>query len=153
LESKRKTRFTTEFKSHVTSSAVVRSQCSLTLEERCACFRREFKDLKISATTLRTIYKEAGVKRKQIRQIKTIPAGTQAKVNRQIRFCRDKLQECVDNNVKIMWLDECMFTRMTLPKLAFMPKYENIEYDQYIFNIPTIAFLGVVSKEDGISDY
>jgi hypothetical protein len=52
-----------------------------------------------------------------------------------------------------MWLDECMFTRMTLPKLAFMPKYENIEYDQYIFNIPTIAFLGVVSKEDGISDY
>jgi hypothetical protein len=59
-------------KDWATSDQVLKDQTGLTLEERCVFFHRQFPELRISRSTLRTIYREVGIKKKKVRLIKNV---------------------------------------------------------------------------------
>lgn len=50
---------------------------------------------------------------------------------------------------RIIYIDETMFTRTSLPKLEYRLPYDNLTFDKSHVNEPTLALLSGISKEKG----
>ena len=58
-----------------------------------------------------------------------------------------------DNNYKLVFLDETMFTRRAISKFEWSHKNENIEFDDKLLNDTTLALLIGISAERGIEHW
>ena len=54
---------------------------------------------------------------------------------------------------RIIYLDETMFTRKTVPKTEWSRKKENLTVDMDKLDEPTLAVLAAISKENGVEYY
>ena len=50
---------------------------------------------------------------------------------------------------KIVYIDETMFTRRSIPTKEYRRKSQNMTVDQALINEPTLALLSGISKEKG----
>ena len=73
------------------------------------------------------IYKEAGIKKKKIRQAKILSEVSLRKIRFQIPEARDKLNHYISRGFRIIYLDECMVTKTTLPTHAWSNLKSNID--------------------------
>ena len=58
-----------------------------------------------------------------------------------------------DNNYKLVFLDETMFTRRAISKFEWSNKNENIEFDDKLLNDTTLALLIGISAERGVEHW
>ena len=54
---------------------------------------------------------------------------------------------------RIVYIDETMFTRKSIPSKEYYPLSKNMTVDQSRLNEPTLAMLSGVSKEKGLETY
>ena len=54
---------------------------------------------------------------------------------------------------RIVYIDETMFTRKTVPQMAWARKNENVRIDQEKLQEPTLALLAGISKEKGVEHF
>ena len=60
-----------------------------------------------------------------------------------------ELQRAKRNKQRIIYIDETMFTRVTVPKAEYCLPKENMTVDTAHINEPTLALLSGISKEKG----
>ena len=95
----------------MTSSETLRKWAAKTLEERSVLFHRKFPEVTASKTTIATIYKLNGIKRKAIVLRKTPSAKALREAAQKERELCQALTEAVRANKKIFYLDEVSFTK------------------------------------------
>ena len=74
---------------------------------------------------LRKLYKLEGIKLKMIRQTKSIPRRSLPDAILEAINMQDDLQSGIVQGFRLVYLDECMVTRTTLPKRDWAKKYHN----------------------------
>ena len=98
-------------------------------------FHRKYPEVLISRHQLRSVYKQSGIKKKVIRQRKRMKVKDKKREKEQILECQEKVQTLMKQGYDIVFLDETMVTRSTLPKLEWSLPGANMSYDTRDFHI------------------
>jgi len=133
----------------ITSTATLERQVSLSLTDRCRDFLREWSGVHMNPTLLRQVYKKKGIKKKKYRFFKDPRKKDPAKYRRDLLTMRRQLTRARHEGYRFIYLDECMFSRKTLPDTEWARPNENVRVDQANLDEPTLALLSAVSKEKG----
>ena len=105
------------------SQRTLREWAHLSLKQRAVMFHRTFPEIKISATLLQKTYKMCGIKFKFIHRGKKVIDYTN-------QYYYDLFREIYDadkvtrlRDVKLVWVDEAMFTFNTFSTRAWSAKH------------------------------
>ena len=101
-----------------------------TLKERTALFRRRFPAKRIAVTSLRKLYLRHKIKRKKVRQEKSLPGNLQAEFQSQCRELLNKLAEARQQQRTIVYCDEVNFTKLSCQSKEFSCKNTSLTVDQ-----------------------
>ena len=125
----------------------------MSLVDRCKHFLREFPTAKMNPTLLRQVYRLHGVKKKKYRWYKTPAAGDPNERRQQLTTMKAQLTKARNQGYKIVYADETMFTRKTVPDADWSRPKENPAVDVAKLDEPTLALLCGISKEQGLEHY
>ena len=124
--------------------------CGMSLMERCMEFRRRFPSGYITPYKLRKLYRELKIRKKYLRYTKLPDEPKQeeialkaAKLGREVRFA-------LSQRFRIVYLDEMMVTKRTLPQTAWSHKMHNFQLDLSKIDTSAVAVLCAVSREYGV---
>ena len=115
------------------------------MADRCKLFHRKFPERKLNATLLRRVYRIHGVKKMALRWKKRPKANTLKQYGKLKEQLREEIGATVASGFDILWLDEAMFTRKTVPLIEWSNKLTNIEVEEETINEPAFALLMAVS--------
>ena len=103
----------------------------------------------MNPTLLREVYRRHGIKKKRYRWYKVDKNATEE--SRRLDLARMKRQLTMARNegYRVVYLDECMFTRKTVVDAEWTLPKENVRVDEALLNEPTLALLSAISKEKG----
>ena len=104
------------------NESTLRSWVGFSLLKRCKLFHRQFPNQHISPYFLHRFYKQHEIRFKLVKKVKNVPLG---KIEENIEITdtvRRKIREALEKNIKIVFADETVFTKNTLPKRAFASK-------------------------------
>jgi len=116
-------------------------------------FHRTFPELKISASLLQRTYKQCGVKFKFIHRGKKVIDYTNPYYHNLFREMYDAVKVTRLRDVKLVWVDEAMFTFNTFSTRAWSAKHQSIEVNDADIRIKSMAFLGAISDNGGLEAY
>ena len=116
-------------------------------------FHRTFPELKISASLLQRTYKQCGVKFKFIHRGKKVIDYTNQYYHNLFREMYDAVKVTRLRDVKLVWVDEAMFTFNTFSTRAWSAKHQSIEVNDADIRIKSMAFLGAISDNGGLEAY
>ena len=94
--------------------------------ERAADFMRVFPAKKLSTTRLLNIYKKHKVRKKKVVITKLVNETQRKRIKRQVSAVRDELKWQSRRGFRIIYLDEMMITKSTIPKREWSKKYQNV---------------------------
>ena len=97
----------------------------MSLDERAADLTRHFPNKKISTTKLWYIYKKHRVRKKKIRITKIPNRHEMKRINRSIREAKAELIYYRQQGFRIIYLDETMVTKSTIPTHEWSNKNTN----------------------------
>ena len=103
----------------------------------------------MNPTLLRQVYKRHGIKKKKIRWCKVDPNLDEAERRRALGRMKRKLEKARRDGYRIIYVDETMFTRRTVPNSEWALPGENMTIDEKLLSEPTLALLSGISKEKG----
>ena len=89
------------------------------------------------------------VKKRAIRWTKHAPANTRTEARQTLPKMKRELAKAAKDGYRIVYCDETMFTRKTVPKTEYSLPKRNMTVDQALLDEPTLAMLMGVSKEKG----
>ena len=101
-----------------------------TVNERVSLFQAKFPDKRISASALRRLYLRHGVRRKEIKVQKLLPASTVQNFDTQRDAVLRKMTEARDTNLPILYLDEIAFTKRSLLSRTWSSRGMHVSVDQ-----------------------
>ena len=116
-------------------------------------FHRTFPEIKISATLLQTTYKMCGIKFKFIHRGKKVIDYTNQYYYDLFREMYDAVKVTRLRDVKLVWVDEAMFTFNTFSTRAWSAKHYSIQVDDADIRIKSMAFIGAISDNGGLEAY
>jgi len=109
--------------------------------------------MRISASTIERLYKQNGVKFKFI-------ARAKREVNFEVPYFRDwfyrmrsQLQDVEEKRLKLVFLDEAVFTFNTMATRAWFSAYECLKLRDAETRIKTIAMVSAISLDKGLEGY
>ena len=97
----------------LTSERTLELWSGKTPKERTVLFRSRFPAKRIAVTSLRKLYLRHKIKRKKVRQEKSLPGNLQAEFQSQCRELLNTLAEARQQQRTIVFLDEINFTKLT----------------------------------------
>jgi hypothetical protein len=100
-----------------------------TLAERAALFTHRFPDKRIAVTSLRRLYLQHKIKRKAVRLEKLRPPHVNATIAEDINEILEDFRFVREHDIKLIWLDECNFTKKSFQTLEYSGKRTNIQVD------------------------
>ena len=115
------------------------------LDERAVLLHRRYPLQKITGSYIGQLYRQNCLTRKAVVLEKTIHPKLRTRIAEDTQIAKEDLQDAFDANMKVYYLDECMFTTQTYTKRDYAPKYKNMTVSMSQFNIQSTAFVGVVS--------
>ena len=102
---------------------------------------------------LQRIYRKYGIKKRSIRFTKTI---NKHKADEYLQLKEEmiqKLYQAKNNKSKIVYIDETMFTRATVPQKEYTLQGKNLNIEDRKLNEPTLALLLGISFENGVEHF
>ena len=96
------------------------------------------------------MYKENKIKRKKIKLTKNMNYNARRRFKRSLNTAREELKRYMMLGYRIIYCDETMITKSTIPAREFRFSYKRVEIMQQSLNDDPIAVLVGVSKECGI---
>jgi transposase len=122
----------------------------MALGVRLAEFLHKFPEKKISLTTFCRIYKKHQIRNKRIKITKLPDRVVRLRIKKQTAFMAKQLHEMIDRGFRIIFLDETLITKSTIPKREWTPKKERLEIDFGQFSREVIAIIASISREAGV---
>ena len=92
---------------------------------------RQFPDKKLSSSKLAYIYKRYKIRKKKIGHTKVLTDKQKRKIRFQIPDARDQLNEFIRKGFRIIYVDEMMVTKSSMPTHAYSLKNERIRIDHW----------------------
>ena len=74
-----------------------------------------FPDKKMSRSRLQRIYKQLKIKRKKIKLVKQLNSKIRRRINKATRIAKDELSYYINKGFRIVYLDEVIITKSTIP--------------------------------------
>ena len=136
-----------------TCANTLRQQTSLSLADRCRHFRKEFPEAKINPTLLRKLYAISKIKKKKLRWYKSPKKQDPDKFRQMLSTMKQLLTKAKNDGYRLVYLDETMFTRKTLPDAEWALPKENLSVDVALLDEPTLALLCGISKDKGLEHW
>ena len=133
----------------LTSELTLRRQVGLSLVDRCKHFKKEFPHSAMNKTLLRRVYTEHGIKKKKLRWRKEVKGKSQQELKRELANMKRQLTIAKNDDRRILYLDECMFTRATMRAEEWSRLRGNFSVDVDSLQEPTLCLLSAISKERG----
>ena len=99
------------------------------MAERVSLFKQRYPYAHCTIYKLRKLYKLEGIKNKMIRRNKIIPERSLPDAMLEAINMQDDLQSGHVQGFRLVYLDGCMVTKTTLPKLDWAKKYHNSSVD------------------------
>ena len=153
IQRRKRTKLEQPHLDYLCSQTTLNEWAHLSLKQRAVMFHRTFPEIKISATLLWRTYKQRGVKFKFIhRGKKVIDYGNPYYYNL-FRDMYDAVKVTRHRDVKLVWVDEAMFTFNTFSTRAWSAKHQSIEVNDADIRIKAMAFLGAISDNGGLEAY
>ena len=107
-------------------------------------------DSVLTVDKLYRLYRSVGIKRKVIRQVKSLNKvrkfGTVSRLNE----LRNDIMDARAAGRIIVYVDECCFTRRSVPRLEWSAPYDNFVMEQRHLDEPCLALCMAVSSELGV---
>ena len=105
----------------------------------------EFPDKKMSRSRLQRIYKNLKIKRKKIKLSKNFNNKLRKRINKATRIAKDELSYYINKGFRIIYLDEVMITKSTIPTHEYHLPYQRVNINQQALNDRAIATIVGVS--------
>ena len=137
----------------LTSELTLRRQAGLSLDDRCKHFKKEFPRSSMNRVLLRRVYTEHKIKKKRFRWRKEPKGKSQLESKRDLATMKRMLTIARNDGRRILYLDECMFTRATLRAEEWCRLKANFNVDVDSLKEPTLALLSAISKERGLEHF
>ena len=138
---------------YLCNQRTLREWAHLSLKQQAVMLHRTFPEIKILATLLQTTYKQCGVKFKFIHRGKKVIDYGNEHYHNLFRDMYDAVKATRHRDVKLVWVDEAMFTFNTFSKRAWSAKHQSIEVNDADVRIKTMALLGAISDNGGLEAY
>ena len=104
----------------------------------------------MNPTLLRLVYRKNGIKKKKLCWYKQAKGMTPAKKRQLLAVVKRGLTRAKNDGYRVIYIDETMFTRKTLPQAEWSLPKENMRVDMTKLDEPTLALLAGISKEKGL---
>lgn len=101
----------------------------MSLVDRCVQFRRQFPSAHINPTLLRLVYRKHGIKKKHIRWTKSAKKPDPEGDRKKLITVKRLLTRAKNDNYRIIYADETMFTRKTIKETEWALPKENMTVD------------------------
>ena len=133
--------------------ATLQAWAPLSLAERSVLFHRQYPETTASPSTISRVYRRHGVKFKQIKRGKrAIDFATEHYGSLLTKMTRE-VTEALASGLRIVYLDEAIFSHSTGPARAWAHRNEVIEVDEARFNMKTQALIMAVSPDRGVDHF
>lgn len=129
---------------------ILKAWAGRSLVERAILYHRRFPHKIISHMELCRFYRRNKIKRKAVIRFKTATPDKQAEYEAKQRKAYQALQQAWNNKERILYADECVFTKATVPKLDYAHKYTNQTVDERDFYHRYLAVVAAVSADRGV---
>ena len=113
-------------------------------------FHRTFPEIKISATLLQTTYKMCGIKFKFIHRGNKVIDYTNQYYYDLFRDMYDAVEFLRLRDVKLVWVDEAMFTFNTFTTRAWSGTNQSIQVEDADIRIKSMVFICAISDKGGL---
>ena len=131
----------------------LREWAHLSLIQRARMFHRVFPELKVSATHLARTYSQQGIRFKFIqRGKKTIDYSNQYYLNL-FRDMHTAVRRARLRDLKLVWVDEAVFTFNTFSTKAWAGRYSSIQVKDTELRLRTVALVAAISEDGGLEAY
>ena len=125
----------------------------MSLKNRCIFFHRHFGNHRINPTLLSKVYRIHKIKAKKIKSVKLIDPEKEQEYEQWRKDLITRIQSLRQQNTRIIYLDECVFTSKTI----LMRDYTNLKCNRRIpqtqLNQPVFALVLAISRENGLEHY
>ena len=111
---------------------------------------RKFPEVIVSASTIRNIYLRHGIKFKFIKRGKKIVDFADPHYLHLFKEMYDAVRTTRLKDMKLVWVDEAVFTFNTLGKMAWSSKFQSISVKDIDFKVRTTAIVAAISEDGGL---
>ena len=122
----------------------------MTIECRAQDFVKHFPDKMLCTTKLRGIYLKHKIRRKKIKVTKLINETLRRRIKKLTAQSAEDINEMIARGFRIVYLDETMVTKSTMPTHEWSGPHHRLEVDYNQFSETAIAVLAGVSQERGV---
>ena len=120
------------------------------LVERCVLFHRKFPNKRVSAMKLCRMYRQHHISRKVVKRYKGVSVNKWEQYLEWQEESWNALKLARKNNQRILFVDELVFTKQTIPRLDYASKGNNITVDESDFYHRYLACVAAISYERGV---
>ena len=92
---------------------------------------RVFPDKKLSSSKLAYIYKKYKIRKKKIGNTKILTDDQKRRIRFQLPEVRDQVNDHIARGFRIIYADEMMVTKKSIPTHAYSQKYQSIRIDHW----------------------
>ena len=110
---------------------------------------RVFPDKKLSSSKLAYIYKRYKIRFKKIGNTKVLTDVQKRRIRFQIPLVRNQMNEHIQRGFRIIYADEMMVTKSSMPTHAWSQKNQRIKVDRWQYHHNPIAVIAGVSEQFG----
>ena len=104
----------------------------------------------MNTTLLRLVYRKNGIKKKRLSWYKQAKGMTPDRKTRMLATVKRLLTKAKTDGYRVVYIDETMFTRKTVPLEEWALPKQNMSVDLAKLEEPTLALLAGISKEKGL---
>ena len=109
-----------------------------------------FPQKKLAPKKLSQIYKQHKIRKKKIRMTKILDDVQRRKIRFQVPEARESLQAAYNDGFHVIYVDETMVTKSTIPTHEWSQKNASVQIDYKQYSHKTVAVLAGVSAECGV---
>ena len=120
------------------------------MKQRTVLFHRRFPDKRIAITTLRRLYLRHGIRRKKVRQEKTMTQRVRRNFVENCQRLLAEMEQAKRDGCIVVFADETLFTKRAMKQREWSAKNTNLTADQEDVYVGYRAALASMTAEKGM---
>lgn len=135
------------------SEDTLKAWAHLSLKQRAKFFHRQYPELKVSSSSIQRLYKKHNIRFKLIQRVKKVIDYSNPEYRSWFMRILDQLKRCKEEGMRVVFLDEAVFTFNTFRLKAWSSAYSCIKVNDFAVRVKTQALLAAVTLEEGMFEY